>query len=89
MCVCNPQIKAIYCGKGNCKNHIVAGRKLVSDLLACDVCNTERVYVKGELLAVSNRLVCPQCAQNALDDIKRRLQVNKTNDTDQEAHDAK
>jgi hypothetical protein len=37
--------------------------------LRCKTCGTERVYVRGQYPGHDNRLVCPQCVRESLDDL--------------------
>ena len=52
-----------------------AGRKTSewSDLLCCEVCGGRMVYIRGRHPGRDNRIVCPTCMAETLDDIKGRL----------------
>ena len=47
-----------------------------SDGLSCDVCGGKMVYIRGRHPGMDNRLVCPICMAETLDDIKARLRTN-------------
>lgn len=44
-----------------------------SDLLCCDICGGKMVYIRGRHPGMDNRIVCPTCMAEMLDDIKSRL----------------
>ena len=44
-----------------------------SDLLCCDLCGGKMVYIRGRHPGMDNRIVCPTCMAETLDDIKGRL----------------
>jgi len=44
-----------------------------SDLLCCDICGGKMVYIRGRHPGMDNRIVCPTCMAETLDDIKGRL----------------
>ncbi len=45
----------------------------LSVLLCCDVCGGRMVYIRGRHPGMDNRIVCPTCTAETLDDIKGRL----------------
>ncbi len=45
----------------------------LSALLCCDVCGGKMVYIRGRHPGMDNRIVCPTCMAETLDDIKGRL----------------
>jgi len=44
-----------------------------SALLCCDSCGGRMVYIRGRHPGMDNRIVCPTCMAETLDDIKGRL----------------
>ena len=45
----------------------------MTELLCCDICGGRMVYIRGRHPEMDNRLVCPTCIAETLDDIKSRL----------------
>ena len=39
----------------------------------CDICGGRMVYIRGRYPGMDNRIVCPTCMAETLDDIKGRL----------------
>lgn len=48
----------------------------LNDGLSCDCCGGKMVYIRGRHPGMDNRLVCPTCMAETLDDIKGRLRTN-------------
>ena len=45
----------------------------MSDSLCCSICGGRMVYIRGRHPGMDNRIVCPTCMAETLDDIKSRL----------------
>lgn len=44
-----------------------------SELLSCSICGGRMVFIRGRHPGMDNRVVCPTCMAEKLDDIKDRL----------------
>lgn len=51
-------------------------KSVLSDGLSCACCGGKMVYVRGRHPGMDNRLVCPTCITETLDDIKERLRAD-------------
>ena len=56
------------------KNPAVGASNL-TERLGCDCCGGLMVYVRGRHPGMDNRLVCPTCMAETLDDIKQRMET--------------
>lgn len=45
----------------------------MSELLCCNICGGKMVYIRGRHPGMDNRIVCPTCMAETLDDIKKSL----------------
>jgi len=67
--------KCLRCGQALTNGHScpTASVSAEFDLLSCDACGGRMVYIRGRHPGMDNRIVCPTCMAETLDDIKGRL----------------
>ena len=58
------------------KTEPVAKSPSCNDVLSCACCGGKMVYIRGRHPGMDNRLVCPTCMAETLDDIKERLRTD-------------
>jgi hypothetical protein len=46
---------------------------LLSDVLCCDLCGGTMISIRGRHPGMDDRIVCPTCMAETLDDIRSRL----------------